>query len=311
MKKLLFLLAFGALVAAGIALLAGCDNDSTSPSLEPGDPNDADFEFVSEIFDDGFADFSYGIMEIAFELIDSIPGMEGPARIAPSVTLSDRDFDAIEYEYTYSNSWHIFEVAATVYEYYSEQEADTLYYSGIDSIQFCNAEGPMQFPDTTTMSATIIWHYDTQVLSLGDEIQMNNDAAIELTGELASDMTINGNSNDAAYMSVVDDSCTCTLEIIIVQDFNNIFIEDDSQYDCPSSGSLDVAATFDFGCEGIGASPLDSLTLNGTWNIEYAFSGDHVTISYSDGISQWTITEDCGSSGGPTAISRVIRDLKD
>ncbi|UCD17912.1 MAG: hypothetical protein JSV44_03125 [Candidatus Zixiibacteriota bacterium] len=311
MRRMLFIMGFVFILVSGIAYLVGCDNESTGPKLLEGDPEDPSFEFVSDVFDGGYANFSSSMLSLTFALIDSIPGMQGPARTFKPLSQAD-DFASIEYVYSYNDFWHIFTASVTMYEYFDDQSVDTIYFNGIDSVKFANAEGPMQYPDPSTISATIIWHFNTVILSSGDEIGVTNDASLTLTGLYEGDLTINGLSTDEIHLYVSDEITTCAFEITSSQEFDNIFIDAATQETdgCPTSGRLDVEAAFVCQCEGQGESPLDSLNIDGTWNISFVFDDGFVTITYVDGISRWTITEECGvDPGGPAAVGKAIREL--
>ena len=295
MSKLHLLLAFG-LIGCVLVLLTGCDSASTDPKLQTGDVNDPEFQQIDALFGSGFTDMSGTMLDLTFNLIDSIPV---PAEVRkPTAFAASEDFDNLEFSYSYNAEtyWHVFTVSASALQDDGNGDTTTFTFSGSDSVRFATAEGYTQYPDESITGAAVRWHFDADVTAPDGDFSFDSDASIDLTGEYQGNFTLNGTSSDAVSLAVTDGDATCALDISASQLYSDVYVPSSDQGEsCPTSGRIDVAASIDLQCEGQTPDGYDELSINGDWVIAYIFNDGTITVVYSDGTTQWTTTDQCGS----------------
>jgi len=294
-RKLQLLIAFG-LVGCALVLFTGCDSASTDPKLQTGDINDPEFQQIDALFGTGFTDMSGTMLDLTFNLIDSIPVPTSGRK--PPTFVASNDFDNLEFSYSYNADtyWHIFTVSASATEDDGYGGTITFTFSGSDSVRFATAEGYIQYPDESITGASVRWHFDAEATAPDGDFSYNSDASIDLTGEYQGDFTLNGTSYDAVSLAVTDGDATCALDISAAQIYRDVYVPSSDQGEsCPTDGRIDVAASIDLQCEGQAPDGYDELSINGDWNIAYIFNDGTITVVYSDGTTQWTTTDQCGA----------------
>ena len=305
-------------LGAFLIFIAGCDSDPESSGLQEGSLDDPNYELVDDIFGEGFVGFNSQMLGLSMALADSIPGQQGPAKLFASSAEGECPFAEIEFSYTWDNVnyWHIFNVAAYAEEEIGDGSTNTYSYEGIDSIRFENVSGPMQYPDETTTNMKIRWHFGTLVTADTDEIEVTNDASLDLTGEYEGDFTVNGSSTDSLDVSVGESQSTCIIAISSVQSFTDVEMDEAARFgaDCPASGRMDIDATIAIECEGTGGEgEFEELSITGDWDISYVFDSTgearQVTITFIDGTTRWVNTVDCEESElDPVRVAKALRN---
>jgi hypothetical protein len=271
---------------------------------------------IDAIFGEGYIGFNNQMLGLSMALVDSIPV---PLAVSKPFVVSvedDNPFDQIVFSYNWDelNYWHRFNVSAYAEEE-GEEGTNTYSYAGVDSIRFENASGPMRYPDETTTIMKIRWHFSTLVTADTDEIEVTNDASLDLEGEYDGDFTVNGSSNDSLDISMGESQSTCTIAIGSVQTFTDIEMDEAARFgaDCPADGRMDIDASIAIDCEGQGGEgEFEELSISGDWDISYEFdsSGDtrQVTITFIDGTTRWINTVDCTESADPVKVAKAIRN---
>jgi hypothetical protein len=62
--------------------------------------------------------------------------------------------------------------------------------------------------------------------------------------------------------------------------------------------------TIDLEMATVGVQPPESFSLQGQWTVDFVFHPDRtVTITYTDGQSQWIVTEDCSGDQPPVKLN--------
>lgn len=299
MKRLIFL-TLTLLTIVGLGLFSGC-NSSYPPETELGDTNSLEFQLVQEVVVNNSINGIGKIIELSWQLFDSIPGVStSPKGTGSRQALSEEDIIVVDsFNYAYNNNWHIFSFWATVMD---TAEGDTVDLSGIDSLQVLNNGTPMQIPDSTADALYIRAHYDLGVRNTN--IVGSADDAVDID-----DIDWNG-----VLQSVIDGQVTENLsgtvsdsETVIDFDFTNVLTADSivanlGTEDCPSSGVLGLASGIDISAIRTIGAFVDTLSINGNWVISASYNNGDVTLTYYDGTTYWQTTEPCGSpSASPVA----------
>ncbi len=305
MKRILFL---GGFLLAMIVLVSfvGCEEDEDD--VTGGVVDTARFELVSEMFGEGIFSYDQGLLDIAFNLIDSIPE---PTRSPHPFVAGSSDIDSLVIAtYEYSDFWHIFTLTATMIEWYDEYEADTFYFEGIDSLRFGDGTEYMQYPNSTTTELDIRCHFAASIAS-GPEfgVSMGSHASLDLTGEYEGDFTVNGNTSDTIAIYISEELDTCAIGATMSQTFTDLLFDSLAQYEesCPPSGSIVLNLGLTVECTS-GGEVLDSLNIDGNWQISFVFSNRYVTGTYNDGTSSWSYTGYCGPDQVTSPIWHGVAD---
>jgi len=293
-NKFRSLLALG-LIFGVFMFLAGCDNASTDPKLQTGDLNDPEFEQIDALFGEGFTDMTGSMLDLTFQLIDSIPAPVGIAK--PAVFATDGGLDNLDFTYSYNAEtyWHVFTVSASSSEDDGFGGTYTTDFSGIDSVRFSGAQGYIQYPDDGATGANIHWHIDAEIQSTGTQFTYDSDALIALAVADLNDFVVNGTSSEDIDLAVADGESACVLSIGTDQEYTDVYVPtSESGSECPSSGRIDVSASLLLNCEGDTPEGYDELSIDSNWDIAYIFDDGTITVTYSDGTTQWTTTQSCG-----------------
>jgi len=300
MKRFVLLTAILAPVIV-MAFIIGCGSSdkSTNDSLLPGDTTNPSFQLVSDFLGEGIAENVSQSINLSFELWDSIPDVTASPRdhYRPMITQAG-DSVSLTYTYAYSNGWHIFD-----FEAYSADITDTVVVSGIDSIRFLSEGTPMQFPDSTVDALIIHPHFSINTYVNGSSISSDQALTLSnLSNNPTQPVTVNGASVEIASLVFDDSNSTCTLDMSSTLGISNVVVLLEGD-ECPSSGSMNLLATLDLACIGVGDNLGDSLNVNGAWNLTAAYTGTATNLRYSDGTTEWNVTDSCGNNP-PAGIGR-------
>jgi hypothetical protein len=293
------------LLAVGMTLLFSCgsDDDGTSSDLPAGDPNDPDFLFISSLVDAEMLSVNMIFIDLAMALLDSIPEVGKIAKPAAQ----NQDFEQIIItSYTFENFWHIFELSVSGIGG-AEEGVDSVFLAGIDSIRFEGVSGPMQYPDSLlTTIMKLRHHFEADAYAPEGQLGITDHGWLDLAGEFMGDFTINGGTSDSLYADVDDTSMTIDLNMTMNQSIDDLLIDSMVQNEdvCPGSGSAGLVMTIDLEMATVNVEPPESFLLQGQWTVDFVFHSDRtVTITYTDGQSQWIVTEDCGGDQPPVKLN--------
>jgi hypothetical protein len=80
---------------------------------------------------------------------------------------------------------------------------------------------------------------------------------------------------------------------------------------CPPSGSIAMIASLTMEC--VNVPNADSLDVEGRWTASFNFHDPSMTVSFSDGTTLWTVTDECRDSGGATKMGllKMMETLRD
>lgn len=303
--KLLALLSLVLLLVAVLALIPGCSSSPANSAM--GDANDPEFlliqEFVGESSTDGIA----RAMEISFELFDSIPGVAPAPKNFTQRAAADEDLLVVDsFNYAYTNGWHIFEfwIWAT-----DTAAGDTVDVFGIDSLRALSNGTPMQVPDSSMDALYIRCHWD---------VALRNSNVIGSADNSVNIVNIDWYGVDPANISgsVVENlsGTVSDSETVVDFSFSNSLTADDivlnlAADECPTSGSLNLTAAIDISAiRTIGAS-VDTLSIDGVWEISATFEGTDLTVTYYDGTTYWETTESCSDTPTAGPVARLAPNL--
>ncbi len=289
------------------AFFWGCSDDSTSNELVQGDPNDPNFLFISSFLNVETVQSGLTMLDLSTDLIDSIPDIlpkTGPV-------FKSSDFETINIvNYRFRDYWHVFEVIVSAAGEFDDG-VDSVFFSGIDSIRFENAAGPMELPDSLTTKIMLRYHFDIEAYAPEGMIDVGNHGSLDLTGEFEGDFEINGFTSDSISVDAVDSITTIDLAVTTNQTYTDLFIDSYMQEKdaCPNAGSIGVVNSIDLDMTITGDSP-QTVAIHGIWNANFDFHNDRtVTITYSDGTSEWVTTEDCSGEGATKRNWNVVAKL--
>ncbi len=294
------------LIAMGLVWLPGCDKETTSASLKTGDTTDAGFQVMKELLGDGLMGQNRGMINIALELTDQIPG--GLGRLPTPFKHAVTGDSILVNSYSYSQYWHIF--ACSVF---ANDGSDYFLFTGIDSLRFADADGFVRYPDSTVNAMNVQYHFLVAAELGASTVQMKDHGDWNITGEWDNYMRINGQSSDtAAFHFVKNDTAYCNIEMTAGQTVNNLYLDSVVTNDsgCPPSGSIAMSSMLSMEC--VNVPNADSLNIQGHWTATFAFHDPNMTATFSDGLTLWTVTEECRNGGGPVkrGLFRMMETLR-
>lgn len=289
-------------VIAGLMFVWGCsddDDDAIGPILANPDP--ADSTFMTDLFDDGVFMTALHSLEVSLALLESLPGapvvkgMDGVKALGAAQ--EDIVITAI-IDYEYTNGWHIFDFEAMVVD---EFESDTTDVVGIDSIRLVMDGSPVQYPgnldslDGLSEHAHVTWAMRDVVDPDSGFINhlVDLEQLVALTDTI---LKLDGSVRDTMRVREDVETATCEIDMTLSETITNLQIDVNApEGDCPETGTINVTATLDIECQGDQGSQFDSLSISGTWTVNATVNPNNtVTISFSDGLVAWTVTETCG-----------------
>lgn len=294
MKKVLLLAVLASFVL--IIGMIGCESGSPANSESTvGDTSSQTFQ----IMNDSIGSFSMDIvgisLDFSFELLEGQFPALVTSKFGNQLATADTSY-VVSHSYTYANGWHIFNFSATVINF-----DDTTIIEGLDSIQTLVDNVPMQVPDSTMNGLVIHNQYSLDNNLFGGAVghQVLNLAADSFDSLAV--VTASGNTNDSIDVQFADETDTCSLQINSAVTINSVIFQLDATEDCPTSGSISANQDISMSCVGGNGSPLDSLSIEGSWTIGVAYHGTTATVTYTNGGTSWTVIDSCGNS--PNSIS--------
>ncbi|MDH4157122.1 MAG: hypothetical protein OEW00_07595 [candidate division Zixibacteria bacterium] len=307
MKRLL-LLSFFLSSALILGAIIGCESSGKSTDTADNDTDTTQFLLADDLFGDNLFSSVFQALDLSIALLDSIPGAGTSGKDwlggLSSEGAADVIVNAIS-EYSYANGWHIFAFEATQTDAATQI---TVILTGIDSLQLLDGQAPVQYPlsyvtiDTIKARAHLNWTTDP----VGSTGSFNHAFSIGIDRtEIDTVYTINGSASDSLHGAYADTVSECTMDLTMAQSVFGLQI-DANCGECPRAGAVIISATVDLACTGGSDNPDSlgsSLQLEGAWNVTVVVNDNNtVTITYSDGTTNWVITEPC--DGGVATSSR-------
>jgi hypothetical protein len=308
-KRLIWLVLL-ILIAMGLVWLPGCDKETTSSQLKKGDTTDAGFQVMKELLGDGVMGQDQGMINIALELTNQIPGALTPLS-APFKHSAAGD-SIVVYSYIYAQYWHVFACSVFV-----SSNNDFFLFTGVDSLRFANANGLVRYPDSTVTAMNIRYHFLVAAELGASSAWMNDHGSWDITGEWGNFMSIDGHSADTVDFHLVkNDTAYCNIEMNVGQTINHLYLDSVALDDkgCPPSGSISMTSMLTMEC--VNVPNADSLNVEGHWTASFTFRDPNMTAVFSNGTTLWTVTEECRESGGAGKMGllkmiETLRDLKE
>ena len=289
MKKITLL----TLIAVAIIVISmiGCSSDSTTESnLILGDTTSATFQFMRDSVSEPSFDITGVGMELSFDLLGQQFPSSSSSKLVYNKSASDSTIIIVNnYSYNISTGWHVFDYSATFIDF-----EDTTTVQGVDSIQTIVNNQPVPIPDSTMNELKIRTQYAFENNNYGSGVghQSLDLTAVPYFDSLAT-VTVNGNSNDTLDLQFIEAVDTCNLDLKNSITITNVVFQIDVDEECPESGTIVANQNIALNCVGGGESSLDSLNINGSWTATLTFQGATTNISFTDGTTTWSFTEDC------------------
>jgi hypothetical protein len=298
-----YLTAIAFLIAGFGLLVGGCgSDDSSSGNLQTGDPSDQSFMFVEEYVGEEVLGSFQSSLDMSFELIDSIPGITASSRFAsPGGTGAAGDgftFTSID-SLVIRDNWFVFWFEAVI-----EDIEDTTWIAGVDSIQFQINGDPVDPRQTADYNGILARAHVIVESTSAFAIAAHHRMDVHTVPGALNLILIDGTAVDSIYAGFEDQTTVCSFDFANNVEIDGLTIsEDPVTGECPSAGRVTSVSTLALECSGQGGSSFEQLDVNGTWTIIAVANGDGtVTITYSDGHTVWTVTEDYCGEDPPTGV---------
>ncbi|MCK5125759.1 MAG: hypothetical protein KAR42_05850 [candidate division Zixibacteria bacterium] len=299
MKRLLFFASL-ALFIMTIPWLWGCSTTDDNPvnSSDSTGLTIASQDIIESTIGEGQFEMSFMQAMIALELADGILTNSGSsARFKPFGPESD-DFSIIINSQVEEGNWFILTITATIIGENDEGGNDTIYFNGTDSLRFTDSSGFTMTPDSTITALDARTHHSARVLSSGDSLSAANHNVFDFTFAHTDTTWIGGTVFDTLALYITGDSADCVIEASNNQTWNDLLVTQAvmNEDECPPAGTITSASTLAINC--VGEGPADSLSISGAWTVAAVFNDGLITINYTAGNTNWSVTDTCGTGGG-------------
>lgn len=288
------------LTLLGAILLAGCDSDDSAVGTQPTDDTGADSSLVSTTIGDRMMATPFQSLEISTQLLAQQGVTVLNARPGPLAATSAGDEDIIITaigDYSYANGWHVFTFEAIVV---NTNTGDTVDIAGVDSVQVLVNGSPVFVVDHNVVIDGVLAraHLDWSVRDGSGDGVVHHSIDVGATPiEADTLITIDGFAHDTLNGFEATDSVQCDVHLSYDMTIENLQVYASAgDDDCPEAGDITVAVSIDAGCAEIIGSNPDSVHVDGTWTVTAHVHDDgSVTVTYTNGLAYWRVTEDCGS----------------
>ena len=262
MKRLLLL--FGIISLCAVFMIAGCSDSATESELTEGNPDDPNFQ-IARTMTDGIVDSLFNSSETAFGFLN----FDGTA---PSSVAND-------------TLYVVFHESSCWWEIYFSIDSLNNWLVLIDSLQFRNAEGCQQFPDSlTTTEIEYRIYFD---MSVSDD-----SASIDATGHQI--FSLEGIQDDTVVVNATTqnnmDLAMGLLDILYEYDavltglkFLALDLEEETE-PRPVSGSLSLSLSV------VSSSPNASGSINWSITITFNPTGYHARAESGENYWEWDVT---------------------
>jgi len=252
--------------------------------------------FVEDLFGGGATGLLIESFDVAFALlVDSgiMPPMDSPELKGRFGTALSDTTIILGSSYTYTNGWHVFTFEAQV-----QSLSDTLNVAGIDSIKALIGSTPQQTFDHPFVLDALYNHAHLNISATGAEgvISAGQHHVVEATmdvSELDTAIVFSGTAHDTVDVFSSVGEGTCEIGMTLDQTVTGWTFNPETENECPSAGSVITTFSIDIDC----SSPTGSINefgIEGGWTVTAVANGDNtVTVTFDNGIVQWSVTDDC------------------
>jgi len=283
------------LLALVLLVLAGCSGKSRisdADNLEPGDLNDDEYLMAAEAMDIG-QEYTWEMIDELFASIGRIDAQSASPSLSPALGSPFSPAPVDSFTATYNSAtgyWHVY-VDVT-----DSLQGMTLTYN--DSIQFRNALGVVQWPDSDLIEIRTGMSLVAGVIPGSPNAPDDMDAIViqelTVTGEIGTEGAILAGGSGHFYinMSDVEDSVACDFDFNMTTGLNNVALDLATlgQGDCPSAGVITNSGAFDMACTGDGLA----LELAVDWDATATYNGDNVRVVVENDSTRWVYEGPCG-----------------
>ncbi|MEW6413244.1 MAG: hypothetical protein AB1483_12360 [Candidatus Zixiibacteriota bacterium] len=306
MRKLIL---FAVIIGLALSVVVGCGDDDDTPTTpivkDDGELNDPEFLAALEAYytAGSMSDMMLGWIDI---LIDTV--FEDSALLSasgkPIVITATSDSVYGTYHST-SNYWYFYASAVDTIFGQGQVVEDIVTFLLEDSIQFLHGTTPVQWPDSTLLTA--IKNGVALTLDSG-EGDLTAGQFLTLTGDIVmrGDVTLTGSrSFDMAIYDESDDTCTLTLDMTTTASSieGNLTVLEEGG--CPSAGSLTNAGIIGINCSGDSA-----WSFNDNWVVTETFYGDSSVVVFENTTTRWTFTDYCESGITTKPLADIMAAIK-
>jgi hypothetical protein len=300
MKKVLLIM-LALTVVVGLALIVGCSDDDdeklpTGPIA--GDPDDPEFIMVNDIISNGILDNDAILLQLASLL--ALNTVKSDQTVPFKIAGPDQSLDSLDFTYSYSEFWHIFDVYARFVDT-DVNPPDTLIYIGTDSIRFLSLEGPVQ-DYASAIGMDIVSHFDIDVIFEDGYALITTDAGFNLMATGIYTAVVSGTATDSLYLMATDADTVCEMSMTTTQTTSALELNT-GDVDCPTGGSIVVDAGVEISC----TADTASMDYSSSWHVVVTFGEGQVTLTYTSGNTIWTVTEPCNTKNSISGIAGAVR----
>ena len=267
------------LISIMLLVVAGCGDDTSTPTTITGSLTNPEFVVVKAQFDN-FVDSTVAFFDNG---LNTINGISDGNIIIPQYAVTPDQQDS--WDTSYTNGWHVIQIARTERD---QNQVGVWWVTLADSIQY-RKNGVAQ--ETSTGRDQLVykhhWAYgvfDTTVSHTG--FAGNADYTFSnLNTALA---TITGSRDFVANNKVVTADSTIWRDFTFTADINNVTLRYSTNTgwcNCPVGGSVSMTMEMVYTKE-------DGDPVTTTWNATFTFSNGNLTASITQGNTVWSYTSD-------------------
>jgi hypothetical protein len=294
MSKNISALGFGllGLILLGLVGCSGKSRVSDSDNLQTGDLTDEEYVMATEAMNMG-QEYTYDMIDELFASIGRIDAQSASPSLSPAPGSPFAPAPVDSFTATYNpvtGYWHVYvDLTDTL-------QGMTMTYS--DSIQFRNAQGVVQWPDSDLVEIRAGMSLTAAAIPGSPNAPDSMDVVItqdlNVTGEIGIGGLILAGGTGFFYitMSDVQDSVACDFDFNLNTSLTGVAIDlaTIDQNNCPSTGVIANAGAFDMACTGDGLA----LELAADWDATATYDGGNVRVVMENDSTRWVYEGPCG-----------------
>ena len=269
----------GMTVLIGVMLLvvAGCGDDTSTPTTITGSLTNPEFVVVNAQLDD-FVDSTIAFFENG---LNTINGIADDGVVIPQYAVSPEQQDSSVT--SYSNGWHVIQMTRTE----RDQDQNGVWWTSLaDSIQYRkNGVAQESYEGRDQLLYRHHWAYDVFDTTVSHTGFLGN-ANYTFSNLLTSQATITGSRDFTANNKVVTVDSTIWRNLTFTADINNVtlrYFANTGWCNCPTSGSISTTVEMVYNKD-------DGDPVTTTWHATFAFSNGTMTASVTCGNTVWSYT---------------------
>jgi len=263
-------------------LIISCSDDDSGTPPDQGNLDDPTFQFMDVFLGDGMNKINLLSIEKMSYMIDSVIDNEVPK--------AQYNITYVPGGYTEENNWYVFDDSMHVTATDSD-EADSIFYSGTDSLGFVGGGALMAPPVLANMDSLLLRCGGNYMVyaETSTMLDMDYSAAFKITAEAfgVDTITVNGTAEFTITGDLeFDDNDVCEITMTLTVIYTN-FKFDWTDDLVPYEGNASATAVITQTCESGSSAP----DISGTWTATWTLGNGSVTNTFHHGEDTWVYTE--------------------